>query len=84
MSKSAPSSPETFPFLVVANKVDLEDERKVSALEGRKFAQQNGNMLFYESSAKQNYNVEVAFKELGTLAIRRQMEAAEGQMEGTN
>jgi len=30
-------------------------------------------MLFYEASAKDNVNVEVAFKELGAKAVKRQM-----------
>jgi len=30
-------------------------------------------MLFYESSAKNNLNVETAFKELGALAVKRQL-----------
>ena len=58
MAKSLPNNPETFPFLVVGNKVDLEDQRNVSTVEGKKFAQQNGNMIFFESSARDNLNVE--------------------------
>ena len=30
-------------------------------------------MIFYESSAKNNVNVENAFKELGAKAVKRQM-----------
>lgn len=30
-------------------------------------------MLFFESSAKNNVNVEGAFRELGALAVKRQM-----------
>ena len=63
----------TFPFLVMGNKVDLEENRKVSTIDAKKFCQQNGNMLFYESSAKDNFNVEVAFRELGAKAVKRQM-----------
>lgn len=73
MTKSTPTDAESFPFLVVGNKTDLEDHRKVSTLEGKKFCQQNGNMLFFEASAKNNTNVESAFKELGAAAIKRQL-----------
>ena len=30
-------------------------------------------MLFYECSAKNNFNVDQAFRDLGALAIKRQM-----------
>ena len=73
LTKSSPTDIENFPFLVIGNKVDLEENRKISMIDARKFCQQNGNMLFYESSAKNNLNVETAFKDLGALAVKRQM-----------
>ena len=51
----------------------MEENRKVSTIDAKKFCQQNGNMLFYESSAKNNVNVEVAFSELGAKAVKRQI-----------
>ena len=63
----------SFPFLVIGNKVDMEENRKVSTIDAKKFCQQNGNMLFYESRAKDNINVEVAFRELGAKAVKRQL-----------
>jgi len=72
MNKSAPKEPQTFPFLVIGNKVDLEDKRQVSGMEARKFCQQNGGMLFYETSAKDNLNVEKAFKDITVKALERQ------------
>jgi len=73
MTKSAPNDPDSFPFLVIGNKVDMQDNRKVSTLDGKKFSSQNGNMLFYECSAKNNFNVDQAFRDLGAAAIKRQM-----------
>ncbi len=73
MTKSAPNDPDSFPFLVIGNKVDMQDHRKVSTLDGKKFSSQNGNMLFYECSAKNNFNVDQAFRDLGAAAIKRQM-----------
>ena len=73
MTKSSPSEPDTVPFLVIGNKVDMQDHRRVSTTDAKKFCQQNGNMLFYECSAKNNFNVEQAFKDLGAAAIKRQL-----------
>ena len=63
----------SFPFLVIGNKVDLDEKRKVSTIDAKKFCQQNGDMPHYESSAKNNTNVENAFIELGSRAVKRQM-----------
>ena len=58
LTKSAPSDIDNFPFLVMGNKADLEENRKISAVDAKKFCQQNGNMIFYETSAKNNTSVE--------------------------
>ena len=40
LTKSNPTDPQTLPFLVLANKVDLEEGyRKVPTVEGKKFCQ---------------------------------------------
>ena len=41
----------------------------MSTLDVRKLCQQNGNMTYYEASAKTNYNVEEAFAAMGKLAL---------------
>lgn len=63
--------PDTFPFVVIGNKADLEDNRRVSEDKGRAFCLENGNLLFYEASAKDNLNVEQAFRDLGAAAVKR-------------
>jgi Ras-related protein Rab-7A len=37
MTKSQPNDPDTFPFLVIGNKVDMQDNRRISTLDGKKF-----------------------------------------------
>jgi len=39
LTKSQPQNSDTFPFLVLGNKVDMEENRKVSTMDGRKFCQ---------------------------------------------
>ena len=55
----------------MGNKSDLGDKRQVSTVDARKFCAQNGGMQLFETSAKENINVEKAFKDLGKLAIQR-------------
>ena len=38
-------------------------------MDARKFCSQNGGMQLYETSAKDNHNVEQAFKDIARLAI---------------
>ena len=48
--------------MVVGNKLDLSEEnRLVSKTSGESLCLENGGMLFIETSAMQNTNVETAF-----------------------
>ena len=49
--------------ILIGNKNDMEKERKVSFEKGMEFADLHG-MKFFETSAKENKNVEEAFKEM--------------------
>ena len=55
--------------LLIGNKSDLDSQRKVSKEEGKEFAQING-MEFFETSAKENYQVQDAFIQLTRDVIR--------------
>jgi small GTP-binding protein len=63
--------PESFPMILVGNKTDLDDCRQVSENQGKRLAEENGNMLFIETSAKSNSNVEAAFKQIAEIALAR-------------
>ena len=49
--------------ILVGNKNDLEKDRKVTFEKGKEFANLHG-MKFFETSAKENINVEEVFKEM--------------------
>jgi len=51
------------PTVLVANKIDLDNERQVSFEEGKKIAE-TWKIPFFESSAKTSINVKEAFFEL--------------------
>jgi len=54
--------PENFPFMVIGNKLDLENEaRSVPADAAKKYCKDNSIADFLETSASQNKNVEEAF-----------------------
>ena len=48
-------------FVLIGNKNDLENERKVTFEEGKKFAEEN-NFIFQEVSAKNGNNFEKLFE----------------------
>ena len=66
------ASPETFPFMVIGNKIDLEEEsRVVEKAQAEAYCKKDGNMSFMETSARDNQNVEEAFAVLAGQAIKR-------------
>eukprot|EP00732_Lithocolla_globosa_P005762 Lithocolla_globosa_v1_NODE_6206_length_1122_cov_21.157451.p1 type:complete len:208 gc:universal NODE_6206_length_1122_cov_21.157451:1021-398(-) len=54
---------EKCPLIILGNKCDLAEYREVSEAEGQEFAK-SSNALFLETSAKENINVEEAFRDL--------------------
>ena len=61
MEECKVQSPKSITMVLIGNKVDLHDSRRVSYEEGKEFADKNG-LLFYETSAKSSYNIDEAFK----------------------
>ena len=57
------------PAVLIGNKFDLNDERKVSIEEGKKLAEKYG-FPFYETNTKTGDNVNKCFYELAELAYK--------------
>ena len=55
-------SPKTVFMVLVGNKSDLNEQRKVSTEEGQQMAR-NNNLIFFETSAKSGENVDKIFEE---------------------
>jgi len=59
-------------FILVGNKLDLEDERVVSTQDGKDFAMNNG-MDFIEISAEQGLNIDEVFSRMAKKLFMRKL-----------
>ena len=62
----------SFPFVLIGNKIDREPERKVQATKAEQWCKQNGNIPYYEASAKENVSVDESFVEMAKMALKRE------------
>jgi Ras-related protein Rab-7A len=61
--QASPMDPESFPFVVLGNKVDVEEsKRMISGKRAMAFCQAKGGIPYFETSAKEAVNVEQAFE----------------------
>ena len=57
-------------LILIGNKIDLEDERKVSKEEGETYAKNNNINKFVESSAKKGINTQSTFIEIAYMLYK--------------
>jgi len=72
MVQSGPRNPEHFPFVVIGNKIDLEN-RAISTKRGQGWCQSK-NIPFFETSAKESINVEQAFQAVAMNALSQEQD----------
>ena len=63
---------KTFPFIIMANKIDLEDKRVITQEQGKAFAASK-NMPYFETSAKTGQGLNEALDYLITAATKSVM-----------
>merc|ERR1711871_1679712 len=73
--QASPRDPDNFPFVVVGNKCDLENKRKVTAQRGSTWCKSKNDIPYYETSAATAANVEMAFQEIARKALSQEKPA---------
>ncbi|RYP59742.1 hypothetical protein DL769_008410 [Monosporascus sp. CRB-8-3] len=67
--QASPRDPENFPFVVLGNKIDLEENKRARAAT---FCQSKGDIPYFETSAKEAINVEQAFEVIARNALAQE------------
>ncbi|CAF9906554.1 MAG: hypothetical protein GOMPHAMPRED_004781 [Gomphillus americanus] len=71
--QASPRDPENFPFVVLGNKIDVEENRRViSPKRALTFCQSKGGIPYFETSAKEAVNVEQAFEVIARNALAQE------------
>nr|PNR45125.1 hypothetical protein PHYPA_014896 [Physcomitrium patens] len=74
--QAAPSDQEYFPFVVLGNKVDVDggNSRVVSEKKAKAWCAAKGGIPYFESSAKEDFNVDAAFQCIAKNALKNETE----------
>lgn len=75
--QGSPADPDNFPFMLLGNKIDLEESRVVQAKKAENWCRQKENIRYFETSAKDNVNVHEAFQELARICLPQQTDEEE-------
>jgi Ras-related protein Rab-7A len=71
--QASPMDPESFPFVVIGNKIDVEEsKRMISSKRAMTFCQSKGGIPYFETSAKDAINVEQAFEVIAKQALAQE------------
>ncbi|KAG8812824.1 Ras- protein Rab-7, partial [Serendipita sp. 399] len=68
-----PQNAENFPFVVLGNKIDVEEnKRQVTQKRAMAWCQAKGSIPYFETSAKEAINVEQAFQTIAKNALQQE------------
>ena len=70
LQQAAPRNAENFPFVLIGNKIDL-DNRTVRNKRATDWCSANGGIPYFETSAKENIDVEQAFQTVAKQALEQ-------------
>lgn len=69
-----PRDADSFPFVVLGNKTDKEDKLPSLLKRAQAWCQSKGNIPHFETSAKENLQVEAAFQTVAKNALKQEKE----------
>ena len=72
IENAQPDDPKSFPFVLIGNKLDKENERSVPATKAEAWCKENNDMPYFETSAKEGFKVSEAFIEMVRRGIARE------------
>ena len=75
--QASPGDPDTFPFVVLGNKTDVdagEGPPRVSEKKAKSWCTSKGAIPYFETSAKEDVNVEEAFQCIARNALKNEAE----------
>lgn len=74
--QAAPRDSDNFPFVVLGNKIDIDEgkNRVVSEKRAKQWCAAKGNIPHFETSAKEDINVEAAFQCIARNALKNEAE----------
>uniref|UniRef100_A0A6A7G8J4 Ras-related protein rab-7a n=1 Tax=Hirondellea gigas TaxID=1518452 RepID=A0A6A7G8J4_9CRUS len=70
--QAGPRNADSFPFVVLGNKSDLQQRRQVSEAKAKKWCKEKNNVPYFETSAKESVNVDQAFQVIAQEALRQE------------
>ena len=69
---AGPDDPKSFPFVLIGNKCDKENDRKVDSKRAEQWCKENNDITYYETCAIEGVKVNDAFTEMAKMAMKRE------------
>ncbi|XP_022858433.1 ras-related protein Rab7-like [Olea europaea var. sylvestris] len=76
LKQANPPDLKKFPFILLGNKIDIDggNSRVVSEKKAKEWCASKGNIPYFETSAKEDYNVDAAFLCIAKTALDNEHE----------
>eukprot|EP00268_Persea_americana_P043444 TRINITY_DN43671_c1_g1_i6.p1 TRINITY_DN43671_c1_g1~~TRINITY_DN43671_c1_g1_i6.p1 ORF type:complete len:230 (-),score=45.13 TRINITY_DN43671_c1_g1_i6:275-964(-) len=76
IKKASPDDPKSFPFILLGNKVDINggSSREASDKNAIEWCASKGDIPYFETSAKEDYNIDAAFLCIAKMSLENENE----------